>query len=831
MTQRAHLSARAIPIALTIVTISVSGARGDSALPGYGRPGNALNPTGQILDLPRDPNGLSQLDDVTRTPTGLLYPLPFLFPEMKQDPSDPDWWNAAWVEAGLIGAAGTSRSAQFSRYADWNSGPLIGNFGFLAENRKTALYVSGLAENAGRKDQFYQMSVGRYGAFNVTAYFDSIPHTFSTAARSIWNGDNSAFHSLRDGLVPGQSTPAEVNAVAATVAPETLRVIREKAGVSLSYTPEKEWEMVLQLANEWRNGTQPISATFGYPFQNGATQIVQPVRYRTFDVTAAVRYKGDEMQANLTYTGSLFQNDIHALTWQNPGLTSIGGPVPLAGRLSLPPDNSYHSLKADFVWMMSPKSRFSASVSYALMRQDDPLLPPTVATGAIQGVAGLIDLAQWNTTAALNRLTAKAAIDNFNAFARYEYIASPSLTLQFELRDRSERNGTNYVAFNPQTGQYGYIALDGGLTTFAPVLSGVYEPGAPGSVVQIRNIPFANDNLELSARASYRMDRHIKLDLSYVHNAIHHSAREVPDADDNRVRIQVATNGYSWGTLRASYEFATLTGSEYMSNPYTPYYSQALPGYIPRAGGDTPFALTDLRKFDVGNRTEHAFRIQANHILSPHTDLQLTSDFKSDAYDARYGLRAATKFDLNAAFNYQMSLDTTMSGFFGFQAQNRGAANINPTGLGSDGSAGSADYPLANAWEQKLTSQDYSAGFNARHHWNAVTLTLNYTFIHSASALAYRYATPGAFFNTLTPAEAGTAFPDITYTAHLIEANLLWQFTERMSYRVLYRFDAQTLHDFHYAGLAPVLSDNTYLGVVPENYAAHVFGAFVQYRF
>ncbi len=819
-------------VAAAFASALAAPALADTGVTGYGAPGNQMNPTGMSLNLPRNPRGLSVFSDVTRTPTGLLYPVPFLLPDMTQSTSDPDWWSSGWVEGGLLGSFGRTRSAQFGEYADWTNGPLLTNLGFLAENRKTAFFISGIAEDVGRTDQYAQVKIGRYGVFDVSVFFDSIPHVFSTEAKPIWNGVGTGALTLRGGLVPGASTAAQVSAVAASVAPSDLRVTREKAGVSLSYTPYKSLEAFAQISNEWRNGAQPISATFGYPFQNGATQIPQPIHYRTLGVTAALRYKEDDLQANLTYTGSFFRNEDLSLTWQNPGLSSIAGTgayIPTLGRLSLPPNNDYHSLKGDISALLSPEARFAASVSYSLMRQNDALLPPTVDTGLINGAVTPINLDQWNTALALNRPTAKAAIDVFNAFAQFQYSFSPDFSVNFELRDRNEKNLTNYVAYNPLTGQYGYIAIDGGLAPFIPTLSGVYEPTVPGSLVQIKNIPFANDKLDLTAKATYRVDNHLKLDVSYVHSLIQHSAREVPNADDNRARIQLVTNGYSWGTVRVSYEYASLVGSDYSSNPYTPYYSSSLPGYVPKStDGDPPFALSDLRKFDVANRTEHTAHAQGNYIVSPNTDLQLTGDLKIDDYDARYGLRSTTSYDVNAAFNYQMSLDTVFTGFLSFQTQNRGVANINPTGQGTGGAAGSPAYPLANAWGEVMGSNDTTAGLNARHRWGNVTLSANYTFTHDDSTLRYSYAGTGAFFGLLTPAQAGTAFPDIVFDSHSLETNVLWQYTPKISYRLYYRFDYQHLDDFHYAGLTSVIDNNFYLGVVPENFTAQTIGLFVQ---
>src|SRR5262249_42742261 len=78
-------------------TLALPALADTGAMTGYGGAGNELNPAGQPLDLPRDPDGLSQLDDITRTPTGLLYPLPYAQPSLTQSTSDPDWWSLGWI--------------------------------------------------------------------------------------------------------------------------------------------------------------------------------------------------------------------------------------------------------------------------------------------------------------------------------------------------------------------------------------------------------------------------------------------------------------------------------------------------------------------------------------------------------------------------------------------------------------------------------------------------------------------------------------------------------------------------------------------------------------
>jgi len=818
------------------VALSGTGSFADTGILGYGGPGNALNPAGQPMDLFRDPNGLSLLDDITRTPTGLLYPLPYAYPDMTQSKSAPDFWSMGWIEGGFLGTWGSNTdSAAFREYADWGTDPLATSLGFLVQNRRTAWFMSGLAENVGRTDQYYQLKTGRYGEYSVTAFFDSIPHIFSTDAKSLYDGVGSGNLTLRGGLVPGASTPAQVDAVLADTPPTELRVTREKAGLSINYTPWKTIEAIFQVSNEWRNGTQPISATFGYPFENGATQIIAPVHYRTLDVTAGLRYKEDDLQANFTYTGSIFNNTDQSLMWQNPGLAQLppGSYIPTEGLLTLPPNNESHTVKGDVTALMSPKLRFSASLSYTLMRQNDLLFPPTIDSGTIPGAGGPINLADWNTTAALSRARANAEIDVLNTFAQLQYIASPDLSFDFELRHRDENNLTDYLAWNPITGQYGYIAIDGGLAPFNPYLSGVYQPNAPGDVVQIRNIPFANNSVELTARGSYRLDNHMKLDLSYVHNAVEHSDRELPNADDNRVRLQLAANGFEWGSVRVSYEYGHLMGSDYTSNPYTAFYSTSLPGYMPLSpAGDIPFTLDNLRKFDVANRVEHKVHAQSNYILSPSIDLQLTGDYKIDSYSAQYGLHDASSVDVNTDINYQLSTTATLTGFFTWQEQHRSMSTINPQGIPGSGAAGGADYPLSAAWSETLNDNSYAAGLTAHKAWDTVSLDFNYIYTHGDSAIGYNYASPLAFFYLLTAAQAGNSFPDIVFDSHSFEADARWKPDESFTYHLLYRVNFEHLDDFHYDGLsAGVISNNVYLGVVPENFTAQVVGVLVQYTF
>ena len=812
---------------------AASQARADSAVGASIPLGTQLNPTGHRFLLPNDPMGLSQLFPASRTPTGLLYPRPYLYPEMVQSQANPNWWSSAWAEIGYLGTAGNTGAATFREYGDLSAGPIINSAGFLAENRNTAFYMSANVGSVGRSDQTYQLTLGKYGVFSGTLFFDSIPHVFSTNAKILWDGAGTGRLTLPPGLTPGASTPNQVQSVLAALFPGEVSLAREKAGMSFTYTPHELSEVFFRFGYEEREGTRPLGATFGYPFQDGATELVEPIEYRTFDINAGARFKGETFQANLTYAGSFFRNDIPALLWENPGLTSLppGGYIPTVGQMALPPDNDYHTVKGDLAWAFT-RGRFAASASYASMKQNSPLLPPTISTGIIGGVTGPIDLANWNTISALSRDTALAEIDTFNGFAQLQFNPTPQLRFDLEARFRNEDNKTNYVAFNPLTGQYGYIAIDGGLAPFIPRLSGVYEPTVAGQRVQIRNIPFATDTLTLTAKAAYRFANRDRIELAYANKSVDYSNREVGDAEDHRFSAQFVTRARDYGTTRISYEYATLNGDTYVSYPYGPYNSTSLPGYVPRyPTGDAPFTLGPLRKYDIADRTEQALRSQTNFIVSEKVDFQLGANFRIYDYDADYGLKSARNLNLNAELTYQVSLLTNFNLFYSFQHHKREAANINGQSGSPDDTPGSPTYPLESIWSEEGKDKNHVFGGGIRHRINSVTIDLNYTFTYGDSAFGYTYPIPGDAFFGVTPEQAGTGFPDNTFRHHLVETSVLWKYTANIGVRGYYRLEHEDIEDFHYTGLTQVIDNNIYLATIPESYTAHVFGVFFQYSY
>ena len=173
-----------------------------------------------------------------RSPNGLLY---------KRTPPPPEpgartaggWEVSGVVEAGGSWSSGDTSDYFFRRYKDVGNGGYIRYFDLSAEQEATASFLETYGGEVGRTDQFYSLTFGRYNAWQVNAFFDEIPSTYSTTYRSLWNGIGSGNVTLST-LPPGGSatpidTQANIRAVLATTPDSTIGLNRKTGGVRFDW--------------------------------------------------------------------------------------------------------------------------------------------------------------------------------------------------------------------------------------------------------------------------------------------------------------------------------------------------------------------------------------------------------------------------------------------------------------------------------------------------------------------------------------------------------------------------------------------------------------------
>ena len=757
----------------------------------------------------------------SRTPSGFLYDSPYDLPQPRPLFSlpfkgrDGEGMGAAGWTYGLsmeAGALGTSGDAPRRRdYGDYGSGAVLSHFNLGLERPGTGHYFDFSAGAAGRGDQHYRATAGRYGDFRTSLYYTQAPRLFTDRARTVFRGAGTGSLTLPAGLTPGNNTAAQVDAALQSAPFFELGFNRKNAGLEFDAAPGTDWRVFARYNQERRNGTRPFGGASGYP-GSPLVETIEPIDYKTHNVTAGVQWSGERQQANLGYSGSFFRNAIDTLTWENPLV--VGDPAVLRrSRMDLYPDNGFHNLKLDLATALPARGRLSGGVSLGRMTQDDALIPHTINSGVLPG-APPVDLSGWNTAAALSRPTANARIDTRLLHLDGSFSPAQDLSLRARLRHYEEDNKTRYTAFNPLTGEFGYLGLDG--ANNSNIVPGLFR-------VPVRSIPFEQRKDNYGIEGDYRVLRHTNVTLGYEreHNRLTH--RELGSTEEGRWRAALSNRDIEWATVRLSYEQAKRTGDGYDFNPNSVYYGAGVIG--------APATLAELRKYDIADRRQQIVNARVNFLVARDMDFAASARYVDNDYGAAYGRLDEEIAGLNLEWNWQPRPGASTYAYYGFQRVRNRMASISDDALAGSPNAGGPVYPLANRWEEESRDDAHTVGLGFRYAFPRATLESAYAWHHAPSRVSYGYASPGALAGgAAAAAEAGAGMPDMLFRQQTLETSLRISLGKDTALRLFHRYEHVRIEDWHYDGLPLVLGgEAVFLGAGPRNYSAHLIGVFYQY--
>lgn len=802
--------------------------------------GNWLNAGDGEYVRGADPQGLSPYrQPASRNPTGLLYGIPYLTRE--PDRSTSGWDYSAYLEAGVLGGDAKNRSVLFRGYRDPGNGLQLSAFGLDATKADEARFVEVVGGGFGRNDQFYAAQFGRYNDYRVKLFFSETPRTYSTTAKPVWDGVGTGNLTLPvfPGIAPGgasASAAANADAVRTLLAGKDaseLKIVRTKGGVQLDMNLSEAWKVFASYALEQRKGTRPFGGGWDFGGNNGNGEIVEPIDYQTHELLAALRFADPLTQFNLTLTASLFRNDVNALSWENPFRVTSGGLTVPQGRIDLAPNNEAYNAKAEYARALPSfhNGRVNATVAFGSMRQNDNLLPPTIT----RGTSLSFNFDNWNTPGALSQQSANARIDTRLADFGLSLQPLDRLTVRSKLRYYATQNDTRYTAFNPITGQFGYIGLD----NIPNIFTGTQN-------IRFRSIPFEYQQLNYGVSAEYVLRRRSVLTAAYERENFHRSHRERDRTWEDRLKFSYTDRGFESATVRISYEYGDRQGSRYNSEPYADFYTASLPGYADTVGNVAAriHVLEELRRFDLADRRQHVLNGRINYILETDLDLGMTLQAKLNDFPASFGRSGRqTQNSFNLDVNYRPTADAQSYAFYSRQVGRMRQAGV--ADLGSATAAGCAVlppscsasfaaplslYPLDRYWEAFTKDHADVFGLGLRKDIGPARLDTQYTRTAHRSPLNYAYASAGALAGGVTAAQARNAFPDLTYQLDAVDASLRIPLSKQTAVRLYYRFENGRLFDWRYSGLeqSTLVGGRVYLDAGPQNYRVHLLGAFVQ---
>ncbi|MES2404006.1 MAG: MtrB/PioB family outer membrane beta-barrel protein [Pseudomonadota bacterium] len=850
----------AIAIAAAFVGTRAWADSSDSARVGDIQYGNALDPSGWAPLAWPDPRGFSWLHaGMMRTPSGVLYP----YPPQSDDKGSPlykdsDWVYSGFLQLGYIHQGGDTGAEFFRQYAGWEDGIALGLFALHADNPKTGQYVEFRGSRLSGDDQYYRLRAGQYGSYKIEAFYRDIPHDVTTNAYPLWNGIGSTNLTLPAPLVPGGSTPAEVAAVANARPRQTIGLTRRREGLSFEDNFYRDWTGYVSIVNEKRTGDRlwggPMYLNYILQDNGGALETVRPIDFTTTDVSMGLRDVGTVWQFQLNYTGSFFRNHKDELDYQSPfALTNVVGVPQVAniyqGQFSLEPDNDYHNLRAELSRSLKWNGQFSLAAAWGTMRQNDPLLPPVTCTGTggifISPSADYtFNCADWNTSAALSQQTANARIDTGMLDAKITLHPSPKLGWHAGLRWYREDNKTNYLAFNPLTGQYGYIAENGSQGSIIPGQIGIFDPRNPlyaSYVTQVRAIPFGYTDAVFDTGIDWRVSENNTFNVTYSFDRDQPKYRERKLVNEQRIKLSWVDRALGKGTLRLDYEFAYRNGGPYNYDPYAPFYSIALPGFVTPPLGNVAFTTDAMRKYDLGNRIEHKLHATLIYPIGDTATISAIAYATRDDYSAAIGRQATRNRGFDLSWDWQPSPLTSMSANLGCADSSLDFSNVadNEDATGAPGrddpSLGGPLFPLANQWQSLDHERDYNAGLTLRHDFGRVRADFSYTYTYALGRIDYLFASPGALPITQQPFVdgVGNAFPDNHYHINTLQLGFDIAFSRMIGMRVFDLFETGSFADWHYAGLQDnlVIDHRIYTDLGPQpHYSANLIGVMLNVK-
>lgn len=840
---RLHRTLRLLPLALAIAATMPAGA--DSGVGVDLWRGNRLDPNAGASSEPLDARGTSWLaPGQRRTPTGNLYMCPAEPPQTRER---GEWISYGVIEVGAVATSGDDHNAQWNRYVDWDSGLILGLLDYTFERPDDGTYANIRASRISDDDEYYQAVFGRAGSYKVQAFLRDMPNVLSHNAKSIWNGVGGNELSLVSPLVPAGSTPEQVAAAYAAAPTRSLSVTREKQGIGFSMYLAPRWTIYANATNEDREGARPFGGTFffNFPFpgNGGIFETLRPIDDSTVNLNAGLRFAGPVWRMDLGYVGSFYRDAHTAFTYETPYALypvvpgAVSAPLTI-GQFATEPDNDYHNLKATFTRKLPLNGELSLTASGGRMSQDDDLIAPINCQGVFGiGLEGslelgpqnpfLFDCANWNTPDALSRRSADMQIDTTLFDGRIVLQPSNDLTLRGGLRWNREDYRDTWLAFNPLTGQYGYVSENGAQGSVVPGEIGFWDPfGNASNITRIRSLPLDLETTEATFGADWKLGGHNTLGATYAFNRFEPSNRERSEVDSHSLKLTWVNRATDWLTFRANGTFLTQDGDRYNYDPYEFTFSTELPGFVAPPGGVLAHTVDALRKYDVASRDQYKVDLMAT--VTPRADMTLSASLRGDwnDYDAELGRQGYDTLGFTLQWEWQPSPRTSTSLYYGYDRSTLDIANVNDLENGDDPTLGGATYPLEGRWWVEDEQRNHNAGATFRHAFGKVQLDAGWNYLYSRGITNYRFASPVAlaYFSDGTLGVDG--FPPMTWRINSFDVGITFPLHERVSLRLFDYYERGSIRDWHYDGFdtTRVIDHRIYSDGGPESYDANMVG-------
>lgn len=700
------------------------------------------------------------------------------------------------VEAGVrffLEEPSKTRSSKFLEYRDINEGLFLQGLHLRLFRADEAYSTEFGGRQWGLQDQEYYLRTGRLGKWEFGFDWDQMRHIFSTNARMLSTETSRGVFTL-----PTPRPALGLHNSAREL--DEISVRWDTAHIFLKVTPTEDLDLIAEYTRIRKEGDRPMGMALGSP-GSPFIEVLQPLEQTIHDFRLRGTLAREQWQIQFGYTLSLFLNDERRIVADNPcfgavlpaGCTGAADPVS-RGQSSLPPDNMAHTFNLAGGVNLPLRTRLTGNFTYSLRLQDESFLPHTI-NPTLDGNPNLV-LPQKG-------LNGNAQIFAFNLNATSRPLPLPVVfTAKYRLYDY--RDWSDTITFP------GHVVNDRTLATDAR-RAGRWSYSKQDASLDARWKII--ERLAFTTGVGWeRWDRN--------------EHREVPVSDEFSAKGVLDYTPSDWLLVRASYVPSFRRIERYNTRAHAEHAIEE--DATTAAQGQSLL----LRKFDMAERDRQKAELQLQ--ITPIDSMSITPTvaYRWDDYiRSSLGLQEAKAWsagvDLNWAPGERLS-------FFGgymheviYQKQRSRSRPVTGTTTFDF-----VDYDWLSV--NTDTIDTFHAGFKAAIIPGKLDWKADGSFATATGRIETRNPI-GVASGTAAQRATARAKPMPAFEDNLwrVDSSLQYHFSKSWTASLNYIFESFSKHDWRTDSLNPFIPGVAaiWLGNDQKNYAAHIIGATLRYKF
>src|SRR5512145_1529721 len=230
------------------------------------------------------------------------------------------------VDFGFRSESTKGDAARYNRFRDWREGAFLDQFKF--ERETETMFFRAEADNVGYRDQRYFAGFQSIGRLKAVFEWNQVPLYLTDAAQSLYTHQGNGVLAIDDGVqaalqaATALGTATRDRAISAALGQTTagdMRSRRDMASFNMVYTFNRDVDVIVNVDNARRDGSQVFSFGFGTsPGLLPSLEMAVPLDGRMIDFEGKVEYANSRGLLSVGYNGSWYNNNIPTVRFDNP---------------------------------------------------------------------------------------------------------------------------------------------------------------------------------------------------------------------------------------------------------------------------------------------------------------------------------------------------------------------------------------------------------------------------------------------------------------------------------------------------------------------------------